>query len=583
MSEGASGHWRATLSLVRRDRERYGGLGLLVALGAVLSLIGPLVLARIIDEAADGATIGSLTALAGIYLASSVANQITAVLVSHRATVVSWHTANDLRMELAAHVLDLDHEFHRSHSPGELIERIDGDVTKVSDFLGVVVVRVVAAAFLIVGIVAVVSTIEWWLGVGMAAYVAAIAFALVRRRDQAVAESAKELGASARLYGGIEERLTAAEDLRANGAGAYALSRFVADTGHYVGVALERERAFLRMWRSLQSSIVIGVVIALIVGAVGVGAAVLTIGQAFLLFQYVQRLQRPLEEISNELELVQKANGAMSRVNRLLGTPSAVVDVGVTEPPSGPLAVDFEGVSFHYGDDQLIVSDLDLHLPAGTSVGVVGATGSGKTTLMRLLVRLVDATDGVVRLNGVPVTEIPQAHLRRRVAVIGQNVDLLAGTVAQNVSLFRNEVPEADIDHALTQVGLDHLVGRSLLQQLGPGGLGLSAGEAQLLSLARVWLNDPDLIVLDEPTARIDPTTERRLEEAVSRLYEGRTVFIVAHRLSTLRQVDRIVVVDDGRVVEHGDRAALAADPDSRFAALLRAALETDEATGAEA
>ncbi|MEL7157991.1 MAG: ABC transporter ATP-binding protein [Actinomycetota bacterium] len=583
MSEEGSVHWRATWRLITPDLGRYGGLGAIVALGSALALLGPIILASIIDRAAGGAAVATLGLLAGAYLAASVANQAAAVAVSYVGTKVAWRTANELRMRLAAHVLDLDHEYHRSHSPGELIERIDGDVTAVSDFLATVVVKVFGAALLIVGIVVVVATVEWWLGVGVALYALAVALVVFRRRDQAVVESERELSASAALYGGIEERLTAAEDLRANGAGPYALSRFVNDTGNYVGVAIARERAFLRLWRGLQASIVMGTVLALVVGALGVEAGVLTIGNAFLLFQFVQRLQRPLEEISHELDLVQKANGAMARVSRLLATGTAVRDEGQIEPPPGPLAVDFDGVSFHYGDEQTIVDGLDLHLPAGASVGIVGTTGSGKTTLMRLLVRLVDATGGEIRLNGVPIAEVPMADLRQRVAVIGQNVDLLAGTVAQNVSLFRNDVPEADIDAALAQVGLDHLVGRSLVHWLGPGGQGLSAGEGQLLALARVWLHDPDLIVLDEPTARVDPATEARLEEAVAHLFEGRTVVIVAHRLSTLRRVDRIVVVERGEVVETGERASLAADPESRFAALLRTALETDAAEGVEA
>ena len=325
-------------------------------------------------------------------------------------------------------------------------------------------------------------------------------------------------------------------------------------------------------------SIVAGTVAALVGGALTVRAGLLSVGGAFLVYQYVRILQGPLEEISNELELVQKANGAMGRVNELLARRSAVVDAGTEEPPPGALAVDLHHVGFHYGDEQPILRDIHLVLPAGTSVGIVGATGSGKTTLMRLLVRLVDATDGAVRLGGVDVTDIPIDVLRRRVAVISQNVDLVGGTVADNLTLFRLDVDEAAIDAALERVGLDRFVGRANETWLGPGGLGLSAGESQLLALARVWLRHPDLIVLDEPTARIDPGTEARIEAAVGELFAERTVIIVAHRLSTLRRVDQIVVLDDGRLVEHGPRAALAADPESRFARLLAAGMEADTA-----
>ncbi|MEM8925250.1 MAG: ABC transporter ATP-binding protein [Actinomycetota bacterium] len=565
-----------------RDAGRFGALGIVVAVSSALALAGPLLLAEIVDRVTvGGATTGELAPLGGAYLGVSIANLVASIAVSHLATIAAWRTANRLRMELAAHVLGLDHEFHRSRSPGELIERIDGDVTSVSDFLALVVVKLIGAVLLIGGIIVVLGLVEWWLGLALLLYVAAVLVGVVRRRDEAVAESMEELGASAALYGGIEERLTAAEDLRANGAGAYALARFVADTGRYVGVAVERERAFIRLWRSLQVSIVAGKVLALVGGAVAVGAGIMTVGSAFLLFRYVQLLQGPLEDISNDLELVQKANGAMARVGRLLAMRSRVPDDGAIEPPAGAMAVEVDGVGFHYGDGEQILADIDLAFEAGTTVGLVGATGSGKTTLTRLLVRLVDATDGAVRLGGVDIREIPMSHLRERVAVIGQNVDLVSGTIADNLTLFRPDVDEGAIDDALRQVGLDRFAGRSTEVWLGPGGQGLSAGESQLLALARVWLRRPDVIVLDEPTARVDPETEGRIEAAVADLVAGRTVVIVAHRLSTLQRVDEIVVMADGRVVEHGRRAALAADPASRFARLLAAGMEADLALAA--
>ncbi len=591
VSGAPSGHWRATLGLIRADLRRYLGLGAVVALSSGLELFGPLVLARLIDRAAEGADLDALRLLAMVYLAAALGRQVAVVVVSYISTRTAWHTANRLRARLAAHVLGLDHEFHRSRSPGELIERIDGDVTSVSDFLALVVIRVVAVLMLVVGIVAVMAAVDWRLGLGMAAYMTVVGFGLWRRRDHAVDESMAEMSAGAALYGGIEERLAASEELRANGASPYLLHRFVADSGRYLGVVLDRERAFLRLWRDLQGSIVVGTVLALVAGAAGVATGVLTVGTALLLLQYSQRLQRPLEELSDELQLVQKANGAMGRVQALLARRPAVADLGRTEPPPGPLAVTIDDLSFHYDDGEPILEGISLEVPAGTSLGVVGATGSGKTTLMRLVVRLVDATGGSLALGGVAVADIPMAHLRRRVAVIGQHVDLLAGTVADNLLLFadragvpgrddgdpagrraRNLEDVEDVDRALAAVGLDRFVGCSHLVHLGPGGQGLSAGEAQLLALARVWLRRPDLIVLDEPTARVDPTTEGRLARALDALTEDRTVIIVAHRLSTLDRVDGIAVLDRGRLVEFGPREVLAADPDSRFAHLLRAA-----------
>jgi ABC-type multidrug transport system fused ATPase/permease subunit len=271
---------------------------------------------------------------------------------------------------------------------------------------------------------------------------------------------------------------------------------------------------------------------------------------------------------------VQKANGAMVRVIDLLAVRPTIVDSGTVEPAPGAFEVALQHVGFDYGDGQPVLSDLHLTLGAGRSLGVVGRTGSGKTTLSRLLLRLVEATTGDVRLQGVPVRDIPLGTLRRRVALIPQEVELFAGTIRDNVTLFDPAPSDSAVEAALRHTGLGALVDGGIHRALGAGGAGLSAGEAQLLALARVWLRDPDLLVLDEATARVDPGTEALLDDAVAELMRGRTTVVIAHRLSTLRHVDEILVLDHGRVLEHGDRTTLADDPTSRFHRLLQIALE---------
>jgi ABC-type multidrug transport system fused ATPase/permease subunit len=574
MSDGGASRSRALLALLRPDAPRWLALGVLLAVGSALALAGPVVVRAIVDRATDGATTAEIARLAAAFLAIAVATQVIAVVVARQATINAWRTTNQLRLRITRHVLGLDHEFHRTHTPGELIQRVDGDVTSVSDFLGRVVPKAVSAALVVLGVLGVLSVLDWRLGVGMAVYLVAASLVVVALRHKAVQESAEELGAYARLYGGIEERLTAAEDLRANGAGVHAMWRFVEDSSGALAASVRRERAFLQMWWGVQGAVAVGAAGSLIVSAVLVDQGVITLGTAFLLFQYVLLVSRPLEELIHQLETVQKATGAMRRVIDLLDVHPTIVDRGTTEPPRGALAVSVRGVTFDYGDEQSILHDVDLDVAPGRSVGVVGRTGSGKTTFSRLLLRLVEATDGTVTLGGVPIEEIPLRTLRRRVALVPQEVELFEGTLRDNVTLFDAEPTDDAVRAALARAGLDQLAEGDVHRPLGAGGAGLSAGEAQLLALARVWLRAPDLLVLDEATARVDPVTERRLEAGVAELMAGRTTFVIAHRLSTLRRVDEIVVFDRGRIVEHGDRAELVDRGDSRFRRLLELALE---------
>lgn len=568
--------WRALAALLRPDARRWVGLGALVAASSALSLAGPLVVRRIVDIATEGGAdaAGRITRAALLFLGIAVATQLIMVTVAWVATVTAWRTTNTIRLTMARHVLGLDHEFHRTHTPGELIQRVDGDVTSVSDFLGRVVPKITGAAAVVAGMLVVLAVIDWRLAVGAAVYVAAAGAVVVRGRHRAVGESSDEMGAYAALYGGIEERLTAAEDLRANGAGRHAMWRFIDESGRTMRSSVRRESAFLRLWWAVQGALSIGSVAALVAGTALVSAGAISVGTAFLLFQYVLLLERPLEDVVHELETIQKANGAMVRVIDLLAVEPAVVDDGTVTPPAGPLSVDFHHLGFDYGDGEAVLDDIHLTLAAGRSMGIVGRTGSGKTTLSRLVLRLVEATGGELRLGGVPIAEIPMAALRRRVAMIPQEVELFSGTIRDNVTLFDTAPTDAAVERALEQAGLGALVAAGIHRELGAGGAGLSAGEAQLLALARVWLRDPDLVVLDEATARVDPETEARLDAAVTALMADRTTLVIAHRLSTLRHVDEILVLDRGRVLEHGPRDVLAADATSRFHHLLEVALE---------
>jgi ATP-binding cassette, subfamily B, bacterial len=573
---------RALTALIRPDARRWALLAVLIAAASAGALAGPLIVRRIVDEATNGTTVGDVVRLAVLFLVVAIATQVLNVVVVRSATVAAWRITNGLRLDITRHVLGLDHEFHRKHTPGELIQRVDGDVTNVSNFLSQVVPKVAGAAIMLSGMLAVLTVLDWPLGVGMLVYLGLSIGLVLSMRHRAVRESSDEMGTYAKLYGGIEERLTAVEDLRANGAENHAMWRFVEDSTEAITSAVRREAAFLRMWWALQIDVAIGLVGTLALSAALVSNGAITLGTAFLLIQYVHLMIRPLEELADQLEVIQKANGAMHRVVDLLAIEPTIIDRGATSPRPGPLSVSCRGVGFTYDDVQPILHDVDVEVAEGCSVGVVGRTGSGKTTFSRLLLRLVEATDGCVALGGVPIADIPLAELRRRVALVPQEVELFEGTIRDNVTLFDPAPTDADVKQALRHAGLAALVDTGIDRPLGSAGAGLSAGQAQLLALARVWLRDPDLVVLDEATARVDPETERRIAKAIGELMRGRTTFVIAHRLSTLDMVDEVIVFDHGRIAEHGDRTALVDDRDSHFRHLLELALAVESDLVAE-
>jgi ABC-type multidrug transport system fused ATPase/permease subunit len=243
-----------------------------------------------------------------------------------------------------------------------------------------------------------------------------------------------------------------------------------------------------------------------------------------------------------------------------------------TPLPGGALSAELRGVTFAYEDDDPVLHGVDLDVPAGSRLGLIGRSGAGKTTIARLLVRLHDPTAGGVRLGGVDLRAVSVADLRRRTTVVTQDVQLFPASVRDNLTLFRPDaVADGELRDLLVDLGLGPWLAalpHGLDTELGAA-VGLSAGEAQLIALSRAFLADPGLVVLDEPSSRLDPATDVAVERAIETLLEGRTAVVIAHRLGSLDRVDDIAVVDRGRVVEHGSRDALADDPASRFGSLL--------------
>ena len=567
--------------------------GALLLAGVVLRLLNPQILRTFIDAAVGHAVGNVLLTQAGWYLAIAIVIQVLAVPETWLATNIGLLATNRLRADLARHCLGLDMTFHKAHTPGEMIERVDGDVATLGNFFSRFVVEIVGSLALMAGILVLMFTIDWRVGLVFCLFCALTLLMIYRLKDAAVPHYRKARQATAELFGFLEERLSGTEDVRANGAVGYVLNRFY-----------QQSRPVLRHW-SLASAVgvlsfgstwvlfAIGSALSLGLGAYLYLRGLASIGTVFLIFRYADLLNQPLESLPRQFQDLQQAGASAIRVLDLLALRSALPDAARGQadlPPGAPLAVHCEDVAFAYSDStpggshpadigeaEHVLSGINFHLPPGTILGLLGRTGSGKTTLTRLLVRFYDPLQGVLRLGETPLPDLPLALLRQRIGLVTQDIQLFDASLRDNLTLFDPAIPDERVLAGLAELGLMDWY-RSLPQglhtRLEPGGSRLSAGEAQLLAFVRVFLRDPGLIILDEASSRLDPATEGRLDRAIERLLQGRTAIIIAHRLKTVQRADRILILDNGRQVEYGERQALAGDPASLFAHLLRTGLE---------
>ena len=572
-----SPHAQLFAQLLRPHRAALAGLAAVLTFASLLPLAGPQLLRSFIDRAVADAPLTSLVLIAALYVLLGVVAQAVTVATTYAATRMAWSATNDLRERAARHALHLDLAFHGATSPGTLIERIDGDATAITRLFTDVVLKVAGGTLTMVGAVVLVTIEDWRVGLGMAVFVAASVALIVRLRDRAVPATTAERAAFSDVIGVVEEQLDGLDDLRSLGGGEFALQRHEVASNTHARALLHAWRRSAGVWTSTTGSFALGSVVMILAGWILHQRGSISIGTVFLLFQYVQILRVPAEAIAEELQEVQKAGAGASRIALLLAEQPQVVSHGTATLPSGALTVDFDRVDFAYADDgREVLHDVRLHVPAGSVVGLVGTTGSGKTTLARLALRLVDPTSGSVCLGGVDLRDAAASDLRQRVAIVTQDVQLFDASLRDNLTMFDDaSATDDELETVIRDLGLgrwySHLP-QGLQTPLAAGN-GLSAGEAQLIGLGRAFLRDPGLVVLDEASSRVDPATAETVEAALDRLLRGRTVLVIAHRLRVVDRADLVVVLDHGRIVETGQAVDLRNDTSSRFHALLE--LET--------
>ena len=588
---------------LRHLKSRFFWLIIFMAISIVLSLLSPQILRFFIDVATNkledskdllrsflfplAESLGQdpLVTASLLFIALSIVGQFIWLVTSYLSQDIGWKTTNQIRGDLAQHCLSLDMTFHHQKTPGEMVERVDGDTTALATFFSALIIDVFGGLIRLGLILLMVFLEDWRIGLAMTAFTAISIYVFNLTRSVAVPIYAAEREGYAKLFGFIEERLGGIEDIRTNGGVPYTMSRFFKMIQEVFQLNLRSDiigeclRSLTRVLFALGYSLAMGICIWLYQNNF------FTLGSIVLILAYMRQLQLPLDTISQRINELQHATASMKRIEELYHTKSGLKDGTQSLVPQSETnlhadatpAISFSQVTFSYVGDEIVLNDVSFELREGKILGLLGRTGSGKTTITRLLFRLYDANQGQIQIAGIPIQNLKQVDLRRYIGLVTQDVQLFNATVRQNLTLFDDQISSEKIISVIDNLGLTswyQSLPEGLDSMLSAGGSGLSAGEAQLLAFTRIFLKDPAIIVLDEPSSRLDPATEARIDLALQKLLQGRTSIIIAHRLGTLQRVDEIMILEDGHIREHGDRQALVADPQSRFSQLLSTGLE---------
>jgi len=549
----------------------------LLLLGTIgLQLLSPQLIRYFIDAAQAGASQPALIMAALLFIAIILAQRVMAIATTYTSEDVAWTATNRLRTDLTRHLLNLDIAFHNSHTPGELLERIDGDIDRLANFFSQFVLQILSGLLLLVGVLILLFLEDWRIGLSLTLF--ALIYLAVHTWDQQLATPhwRVERQMTAELLGFVGERLAGLKDIHTSGAGAYIMRRFYGLLRQAIWYRTKADVVTDLGWTISKLVYALGFTAAMALSAYLFGLNLITLGTVYLVIHYLEMVRRPLDRIGGELEDLQRARVSIERVKRLTETQAKITSGPALLLAEGALSVCFESVFFGYSPDKQVLHDISFRLEPGQVLGLLGRTGSGKTSLSRLLFRFYDAGAGSVRLNDIDIRRLNLAHLRQRAGLVTQEVQLFQTSLRDNLTLFDRAISDERILESFAALGLTPWY-RALPHGLDTELLGdssLSAGEAQLLALTRIFLKDPGLVILDEASSRLDPATEQLLERAMERLLQQRTAIIIAHRLSTVRRADQIMILDEGRIKEYGSYQALAGRPGSIFSRLLQTGLQ---------
>ena len=570
-------YWDLLSEHIRPQKGRFLLLTILLFGSIGLRIFTPQIMRTFIDSALAGEALQTLTWTALAFIGVALLQQVIAVSVTYLGENVAWTATNALRSELARHALNLDMRFHNDHTPGELIERIDGDVSELATFFSQFALNLVSNGLLLVGILVAIFLEDWRAGIVFTIFSFATILILGRLKDIAVPHQKARRQAEAQYYGFLEEQLAGTEDIRSSGAVDYSIRELFR---HESIILTHNRRAHFKRWiieNAMGLALTTGAVLAMTTGYWLYAAGLITIGTVYLFVHYINLLEEPFWAMTHEIESFQTIGACVERLTEFRNFKAEVIDGSVDDIPARPIEIAFQNVTFSYNGSDSVLSGLSFQLKPGSVLGLLGRTGSGKTTLARLIFRLYDPKSGYIEVNGTDLRDLHLETLRRSISIVTQDVQLFRATIRDNLTFFDRSISDQRILATLEELELGdwyRSLPKGLDTELDTGSRSLSAGEGQLLAFTRVFLRNPGLVILDEASSRLDPATEQRLERAIDKLLQNRTAIIIAHRLGTVQRADEIMVLEGGSVSEYGDRKQLAADPTSRFYQLLRTGLE---------
>ncbi len=532
-----------------------------VIVSTFLSLVGPYMIGHIIDEYIlkkdIGGTIRLGILLAVIFTVASIFTWLQTYVMIH----VAMKTIRALRLELFQKLQTLTLRFFDQRALGDLMSRVTNDIDNLNTALVQSVTQIVSSILTVIGVSIAMFTLSWQLAIVTLVIIPLIVFTtkqIIKRSGRNYAARQRDLG---KLNGYIEEMITGAEVLTLFGKEQQTIDTFHQQNENLRNSAQRAEitTGLLGPINNFMNNLGLAVVIG--TGALLAVKSIVTVGVIAAFVTYTRQFFRPLNQLSNLLNTFQSAIAGAERVFEILDEPSEVADQpDAIEATSLKGDVVFKQVSFSYEPNKPVLKNIDFHARAGETIALVGPTGSGKTTIINLLTRFYDVEQGEILIDGHNIEHYQMATIRQRVGVVLQDTYLFSGTIRENIRFGKLDATDEEVVEAAKIANAHHFIKYLPAQYDTPvqaGGANLSQGQRQLIAIARAILENADILILDEATSSVDTQTEVDIQQGLQHLMQGRTSFVIAHRLKTIENADKILVIQQGEIVEQGNHQEL--------------------------
>lgn len=536
------------LKYVKRHQARVIMLTLVYLAATALFILAPQALSRFIDRAQNGDVwLGTATAIL-LYLAAILARTVMSSVLNVQLTSVGQHITDDHRRDVMSHYLSLEMQHLSGSTSGEVITRLDEDVQGLFSYYYVLIFKLAGSGLALISILAALITRSGWLCAALllVSILAIMGFKLIQ--DRGIPKYVRRSAAAASFNGTMKEVLDNTATLRALSAEDFAKTRIKDAMWYRYRESFPASLMYGNLWSA--STIMQGVVVAsgLLFALMLWDVGAISIGTAYLIYTYSEMVIEPLQDFRNHMGSMQNSRAGMMRTQELLDIPTSVVRNG-RFLPNEPVSLAIQGLSFAYENGEDMLKNISISVPAGKHLGIMGETGCGKSTLAGLIAGLNGYSRGSIKLNNMELREIDSDNLFERVAYCTQRIQLLHGTLRDNITLFENRYTDENIMDAVHNMNLTQWFQKfsdGLDTNLEMGESSLSSGETQLITLIRLALHNPVLVILDEITANLDAATEKRISQAIAALCDGRTVIAIAHKAESLRWMDSVVRMENG-------------------------------------